>query len=89
MSSGNEYTEPSKNDVQDADENYEEHNQQEFSGMQQSQDDFLYDEEVTKHIEKEKLMQIHQASNNLRFQLSKYQGRCPICTLMPPCKHVD
>lgn len=50
-------------------------------------DEYLYDLEITKRVEQEKLTQIQMASDSLRHNLSIYQGRCDICTLMPPCKH--
>ena len=47
----------------------------------------IHDTEITRKVERDKLNQIHKASNNLRANLSKQQGRCMVCTLMPPCKH--
>ena len=51
------------------------------------QSDFLYDVEVARRIEQDKLDQIYQASQNLKTSLQYQQGRCPKCTLKPPCKH--
>jgi len=52
------------------------------------ENEFLYDEEITKQVEQDKLQQIYRASNNLKRNLAKL-GRCPVCTLAPPCKHQD
>lgn len=52
-------------------------------------DQFLQDAELTRKIEKEKLNQIYKASKALQHNLNLYQGRCKICTLLPPCKHWD
>ena len=50
-------------------------------------EEYLYDLEITRRVEQEKLNQIQLASDSLRHNLSHYQGRCDICTLKPPCKH--
>ena len=50
-------------------------------------DEYLYDLEITRRVEQEKLNQIQMASDSLRHNLSHFQGRCEICTLVPPCKH--
>lgn len=51
-------------------------------------DDFLYDRKMADQVEREKLNQIREESRNLVQFLSTVQGRCPICTLRPPCKHM-
>lgn len=50
-------------------------------------DDFVYDMEIAKKVEQDKLDQIREASLHLSRSLAEVQGRCPMCTLRPPCKH--
>jgi hypothetical protein len=50
-------------------------------------DDLLYDLEIAKKVEQKRLDQIYKASISLKSKLVKQEGRCHICTLMPPCRH--
>ena len=51
-------------------------------------DDYMYDMDIARHVEQEKLDQIFQASIDLKGRLAARQGRCNICTLKPPCRHI-
>ena len=51
-------------------------------------EDYLYDVEIARRVERDKLEQIYKASISLKKNL-KNQGRCRICTLMPPCNHTN
>ena len=51
-------------------------------------DDYMYDMDIARHVEQEKLDQIYQAANDLKGRLAQRQGRCNICTLKPPCRHI-
>lgn len=42
---------------------------------------------IAKKVEQDKLAQIYYDSQNLKDILTQKEGRCPICTLIPPCKH--
>lgn len=43
--------------------------------------------DLVKQIEYERLTQLQSSAEKLKKKLSTVHGRCPICTLMPPCKH--
>ena len=64
------------------------HNQSVYS-QGENIEEFLYDKEIAKRVERDKLTQIFEASQNLRKRLAKVHGRCQICTLRPPCKHSE
>lgn len=50
-------------------------------------DDYMYDMDIARHVEQEKLQQILHASIDLKSKLATRHGRCKICTLKPPCRH--
>ena len=43
-------------------------------------------DEIAEVLEVQRLKEFEQAANHLKQNLSK-SGRCPVCTLPPPCKH--
>lgn len=51
-------------------------------------DDYMYDMDIARHVEQEKLQQILNASIDLKSKLAARHGRCKICTLKPPCRHI-
>lgn len=50
-------------------------------------DDYMYDVNIARRVEIEKLNAISAASVKLANRLSQ-AGRCKICTLKPPCRHI-
>ena len=46
-----------------------------------------YESHLSAQIKTEKLDEIRSASLYLSHSLAEVQGRCPLCTLKPPCKH--
>jgi hypothetical protein len=49
--------------------------------------EFILDDSIAKRVEQEKLEKIWHESHHLKQALSKNKGRCPVCTLKPPCRH--
>lgn len=50
-------------------------------------DEYMYDLDIARRVEQDKLNAIHKAAEDLKFGLLKC-GRCKICTLKPPCNHI-
>ena len=50
-------------------------------------EEYMYDVNIARRVEIEKLNQIQAASIALQAQLGR-TGRCKICTLRPPCRHI-
>ena len=48
---------------------------------------YYIDDNIAKRVEQEKLDKIYYDSHNLKQLLVIEEGRCEICTLVPPCKH--
>ena len=53
----------------------------------QSIEDFIYDAEIARQVERDKLQRIFTESQRMTAQLAEREGRCKVCTLKPPCKH--
>lgn len=51
-------------------------------------EDFIYDPFIARQVEKNKLMCIKNEATKLTTKLVADQGRCKICTLVPPCQHI-
>ena len=51
-------------------------------------DEYMYDVDIARRVEQDKLNAIHMAAEDLKKKLATTSGRCNICTLRPPCKHI-
>jgi hypothetical protein len=62
---------------------------QEFSyhDDQYSQSLYQIGDNIARRVEQEKLAKIYFDSHTMKQELAIVQGRCDICTLIPPCKH--
>lgn len=45
-------------------------------------------EEIADILEIQRLKELEKAANSLKNTLPR-TGRCPVCTLLPPCKHYN
>lgn len=63
---------------------------QEYSYQEDGYSQNLYQigDNIARRVEQEKLAKIYFDSHNMKHELSIAQGRCDICTLKPPCKHI-
>ena len=55
--------------------------------MHQSLPQYLLGESIARTVEQERLDKIYHDSRTLKQSLANVEGRCEICTLMPPCRH--
>lgn len=68
---------------------YTNHNQQfqPVHPMAHAHDMYTLDETIARRVEQERLDKIYHDSRSLKNSLARRQGRCEICTLLPPCRH--
>ena len=50
---------------------------------------YAMDDSIARKVEQDRLDKIYYDSHNMVQKLAVQQGRCHICTLRPPCRHMD
>jgi hypothetical protein len=92
---------PLSYDAEYPQQRYQDYDQEEMADVVDPEDhEFSYHEDgysqnlyqigdiIARRVEQEKLTKIYYDSHNMKQELAIIHGRCDVCTLKPPCKHI-